>query len=102
MANEPFTGGASQGGNPGASANPKDAASDLGARVGEAGEDVYRQAVDAGRYVGRQVEEQPWLAVLAVGLLGLLLGAMMGRASVEQPRSLRDYAEDYVPRARRR
>jgi ElaB/YqjD/DUF883 family membrane-anchored ribosome-binding protein len=106
MVNEPFTSGTrpetASGGNTGASAKLRDAASDLGAQAADAGGQVYRQAADAGRYVGRQVEERPWLAVLAVGVLSLLLGAMLGRASVDQPRSLRDYAEDYVPRARRR
>ena len=54
-------------------------------QAAEVGEQVYRQAVDAGRYAGRQVEEQPWAAVIATGLLGIALGFLLGRGSVPEP-----------------
>jgi ElaB/YqjD/DUF883 family membrane-anchored ribosome-binding protein len=74
----------------------------LGAQAAEAGEQVYRQAVDVGRYASRQVEEQPWAAVIATALLGLGIGVLLGRSSVPRPRSARDYVDDYLPRTLRR
>jgi len=74
----------------------------LGAQAAEVGEQVYRQAVDAGRYAGRQVEEQPWAAVIVTGLLGLAIGLMLGRAAAPQPRTARDYVDGYLPRSMRR
>jgi len=74
----------------------------LGAQAAEVGEQVYRQAVDVGRYAGRQVEEQPWTAVIATGLLALGIGILLGRGSVPAPRSARDYVDDYLPRPLRR
>jgi ElaB/YqjD/DUF883 family membrane-anchored ribosome-binding protein len=74
----------------------------LGAQAAEVGEQVYRQAVDAGKYASRQVEEQPWIAVIATGLVALGIGVLLGRGSVPQPRSARDYVDDYLPRGLRR
>jgi ElaB/YqjD/DUF883 family membrane-anchored ribosome-binding protein len=74
----------------------------LGAQAAEVGEQVYRQAVDVGRYAGRQVEEQPWTAVIATGLLALGIGILLGRNSAPRPRTARDYVDDYLPRTLRR
>jgi hypothetical protein len=74
----------------------------LGAQAAEVGEQVYKQAVDAGRYAAEQVKEQPWTAAIAVGLLGVALGYCLGRGSVEQPRSARDYVDAYLPKNVRR
>lgn len=86
----------------GVGATVQDTARKLGAQAAEVGEQVYRQAVDAGRYAGRQVEEQPWAAVIATGLCGLLLGFLLGRGSVPEPRTTRDYVDEYLPRGLRR
>lgn len=75
-----------------------DAAQKLGGQAKDMGSQVYRQAVDAGRYAGQQIEEQPLTAMLVAGGVGLLIGFLLGRGSVEQPRSWRDYADDYLPR----
>jgi len=82
----------------GVEATVQDAVRKLGTQAAEVGEQVYRQAVDAGRYAGRQVEEQPWAAVLVTGLLGLALGILLGRSSVPPPRTPRDYVDEYLPR----
>ncbi len=74
----------------------------LSAQAAEVGEQVYRQAMDVGRYAGRQVEEQPWIAVIATGLIGLGLGVLLGRGSAPKPRSARDYVDGYLPRTLRR
>src|ERR1019366_2553737 len=74
----------------------------LGAQAAEVGEQVYRQAIDAGRYASRQVEEQPWTAVIATGLLALGIGILLGRGSVPRPRTARDYVDGYLPRNLRR
>jgi ElaB/YqjD/DUF883 family membrane-anchored ribosome-binding protein len=84
--------------NAGADATVQDAARKLGSQAAELGEQVYRQAVDAGRYAGRQVEEQPWAAVIVTGLLGLALGILVGRSTVPAPRTARDYVDEYLPR----
>jgi len=83
----------------GPAAAVQDTARKLGAQAAEVGEQVYRQAVDAGRYAGRRVEEQPWAAVVATGLLGIALGFLLGRGSVPEPRTARDYVNDYLPRS---
>jgi hypothetical protein len=83
---------------PGADGTVQDAARKLGSQAAELGEQVYRQAVDAGRYAGRQVEEQPWAAVVVTGLLGLALGILLGRSTVPAPRTARDYVDEYLPR----
>src|SRR5471030_2783255 len=75
----------------GVEATVQDTVRKLGTQAAEVGEQVYRQAVDAGRYAGRQVEEQPWAAVVVTGLLGLALGLLLGRASVPAPPTARDY-----------
>jgi ElaB/YqjD/DUF883 family membrane-anchored ribosome-binding protein len=74
----------------------------LSAQAAEVGEQVYRQAVDAGRYAGRQIEEQPWIAVIATGLIGLGIGVLLGRGSVPKPMTARDYVDGYLPRPLRR
>jgi len=71
-------------------------------QAAEVGEQVYKQAVDAGRYAAAQVKEQPWTAAVAIGLLGVALGYCLGRGSVEQPRSARDYVDAYLPKNVRR
>jgi hypothetical protein len=83
---------------PGDEATVQDAVRKLGTQAAEVGEQVYRQAVDAGRYAGRQIEEQPWAAVIVTGLLGLAVGLLLGRASVPAPRTARDYVDEYLPR----
>jgi ElaB/YqjD/DUF883 family membrane-anchored ribosome-binding protein len=80
----------------------QDAVTKLGAQAADVGGQVYQKAVDAGKYAGRQVEEQPWAAAAAIGMVGLLLGIMLGRASVPAPRTARDYVDDYLPRRLRR
>lgn len=74
----------------------------LGEQAAEVGEQVYRQAMDVGRYASRQVEEQPWIAVVATGLIGLAIGILLGRGSVPPPRTARDYVDEYLPRKLRR
>ena len=86
----------------GAAAAVHEAARELGAQEAEVGEQAYRQARDAGRYAGRQVEEQPWTAVIATGLLSLAIGFLLGRGSAPAPRTARDYVEDYLPQKLRR
>jgi ElaB/YqjD/DUF883 family membrane-anchored ribosome-binding protein len=78
-------------------ATVQEAVRKLGTQAAEVGEQVYRQAVDAGRYAGRQVEEQPWTAVIVTGLLGLAIGLLLGRSSAPAPRTARDYVDDYLP-----
>lgn len=85
-------------GDTGSEAIVQDAIRKLGNQAAEVGEQVYRQAVDAGRYAGRQVEEQPWAAVIGAGLLGLAVGILLGRSSVPAPRTARDYVDEYLPR----
>jgi ElaB/YqjD/DUF883 family membrane-anchored ribosome-binding protein len=80
----------------------QDAAAKVGAQASEIGGQVYQKAVDAGQYANRQLEEQPWVAAAAVGLIGLMIGIMLGRASVPAPRTARDYVDDYLPRRLRR
>jgi ElaB/YqjD/DUF883 family membrane-anchored ribosome-binding protein len=82
----------------GVEASVQEAVRKLGTQAAEVGEQVYRQAVDAGRYAGRQVEEQPWAAVVVTGLLGLAIGILLGRSSAPAPRSARDYVDEYLPR----
>ena len=82
----------------GADTTIPDAVRKLGSQAAEVGEIVYRQAVDAGRYGGRQIEEQPWAAVIVIGLLGLAIGVLLGRATVPAPRTARDYVDEYLPR----
>jgi hypothetical protein len=82
----------------GVEATVQDAVRKLGTQAAEVGEQVYRQAVDAGRYAGRQIEEQPWAAAMVTGLLGLALGILLGRASVPAPPTARDYVDEYLPR----
>jgi len=74
----------------------------LGAHAADVSEQVYKQAMVAGRYAGRQVEEQPWTAVIATGLLALGIGVLLGRSSVPRPRTTRDYVDGYLPRTLRR
>jgi ElaB/YqjD/DUF883 family membrane-anchored ribosome-binding protein len=81
-----------------ADATVQDAARKLGSQAAEVGDQVYRQAVGVGRYAGRQVEEQPWAAVIVTGLLGLAVGILLGRATVTAPRTARDYVDEYLPR----
>lgn len=73
----------------------------LGDQAAEAGERVYRQAIDTGKQVSRQVEEQPWGAVIVTGLLGLAIGILLGRGSVSAPRTARDRVDEYLPRSLR-
>lgn len=106
-AGEPLSGGAnSQTGVAGAAqdaaAKIQDAATKLGGQASEIGGQVYQKAVDAGQYASRQFEEQPWAAAAAIGLIGLIIGVMLGRASVPAPRSARDYVDDYLPKRLRR
>jgi hypothetical protein len=82
----------------GGDATVQDAVRKLGSQTAEIGEQVYRQAVDAGRHAGRRIEEQPWAAVIATGLLGLAIGMLLGRATVPAPRTARDYVDEYLPR----
>jgi ElaB/YqjD/DUF883 family membrane-anchored ribosome-binding protein len=83
---------------PGVEATVQDAVRKLGTQAAEVGEQVYRQAVDAGRYAGRQIEEQPWAAMIVTGLLGVAVGILLGRTSVPAPRTARDYVDEYLPR----
>jgi ElaB/YqjD/DUF883 family membrane-anchored ribosome-binding protein len=83
-------------------ASLQEAARKFGAQAADLGDQVYRQALDAGRYAGRQVTEQPWAAAVASGLLGLMVGYLLARGTEEQPRSMRDYADDYLPRQLRK
>jgi ElaB/YqjD/DUF883 family membrane-anchored ribosome-binding protein len=82
----------------------RDAARKFGAQAIDLGDQAWGQAVEAGRYVDRQVREQPWLLALATGVLGALAGAMVMRAATAaaRPRSARDYVQDYLPRQLRR
>ena len=82
----------------GVGATVRDAAQKLGDQAAEVGGQVYRQAADAGRYATRQIEEQPLAALMTVGILGVIIGFLLGRSSVEEQRSLRDYVDDYMPR----
>jgi len=75
-----------------------DAARDMGEKASEAGDRIYRQAVDAGKQVSRQVEEQPWLAALIGGGIGLVIGVMLGRASISEAPTARDRMDEYLPR----
>jgi ElaB/YqjD/DUF883 family membrane-anchored ribosome-binding protein len=81
-----------------AGAAMQDTARKLGDQAAEVGDRVYRQAVEAGKQVNRQVEEQPWGAVLVTGLLGLAIGILLGRGSVPAPRTTRDRIDEYLPR----
>ena len=81
-----------------AGAAMQDTARKLGDQAAEVGDRVYRQAVEAGKQVNRQVEEQPWGAVLVTGLLGLAIGILLGRGSVPAPRTARDRIDEYLPR----
>ena len=76
----------------------KDATQKVGAQAAEAGDQVYKQAADTGRYVARQIEEQPVATALIIGGIGLLIGFVLGRESAARPRSFMDYADDYLPR----
>lgn len=82
----------------GADATIPNAVRELGSQAAKVGEQVYRQAVDAGRYGVRQIEEQPWAVVIVTGLLGLAVGILLGRATVPAPRTARDYVDEYLPR----
>ena len=84
-----------------AGAAVQDTARKLGDQAAEVGERVYRQAVQAGKRVSRQVEEQPWGAVIVTGLLGLAIGILLGRGSVPAPRTARDRVDEYLPRSLR-
>ena len=76
----------------------KQATQKAGSQAAEAGDHIYRQAAETGRYVARQVEEQPFTSAMVLGGLGLLVGFLLGRGSVERARTWRDYADDYLPR----
>jgi ElaB/YqjD/DUF883 family membrane-anchored ribosome-binding protein len=82
----------------GAEATVQDAVRKLGSQAAEAGEQVYRPAVDAGRYAGRQIEEQTWAAVIVTGLLGLAIGVLLGRATVPALRTALGNVDEYLPR----
>jgi hypothetical protein len=73
-----------------AEATVQDAVRKLGSHAAEVGEQVCR--------AGRQIEEQPWAAVIVTGLLGLALGVLLGRATVPAPRTARDGVDEYLPR----
>jgi ElaB/YqjD/DUF883 family membrane-anchored ribosome-binding protein len=103
MTNEAMPDGTENGknGTPDVITTVREGAHKLGAQAAEVGGKVYGQAVDAGRYAGRQIEEQPWVAAVATGLVGLAIGILIGRASVPVP-TARDYVDEYLPRRLRR
>jgi ElaB/YqjD/DUF883 family membrane-anchored ribosome-binding protein len=84
-----------------AGAAVQDTARKLGDQAAAVGERVYRQAVEAGKQVSRQIEEQPWGAVIVSGFLGLAIGILLGRGSVPAPRTARDRVDEYLPRSLR-
>ena len=83
----------------------RDTARKLGTQAIEMGDQACKQAVEAGRYVDRQVREQPWLLAMASAMLGAVAGALVMRAAIaaqQRPRTTREYVEDYLPRQLRR
>jgi ElaB/YqjD/DUF883 family membrane-anchored ribosome-binding protein len=85
-----------------AAASAQDAVRKLRDQATEMGGKAYDQALEAGQYARRTVEERPWITALATGLLGLVVGALIARAATPKPRTVRDYAEEYLPRKLRR
>jgi ElaB/YqjD/DUF883 family membrane-anchored ribosome-binding protein len=82
----------------GAGAKLQDAVRKVGGQASDAGGQVYKQATDAGRYAGRQVQEQPLLALLIAGCIGAVIGYLIGREARPKRRTIRDYAQDVIPR----
>jgi len=68
----------------------------LGGQAPDMGGQVYKQAADAGRYAGQQVQEQPLAALLIAGCIGAVIGYLIGRDAPR--RTIREYAEDVIPR----
>jgi uncharacterized protein YjbJ (UPF0337 family) len=81
----------------GVGAKLQDAARKVGGQASEVGGQVYQQAADAGRYAGRQVQQQPLAALLIAGCIGVAIGCLIGYESRPQRRTIRDYAEDMIP-----
>ena len=82
----------------GVGAKLQDAARNVAGQASGLGEQVYKQAADAGRYAGRQVQEQPLAALLIAGCIGAAIGYLIGRESRPKSRTIRDYAEEVIPR----
>ena len=82
----------------GVGAKLQDAVRKVGGQASDVGGQVYKQATDAGRYAGQQVQEQPLAALLIAGCIGAVIGYLIGREARPKRRSIRDYAEDVIPR----
>jgi ElaB/YqjD/DUF883 family membrane-anchored ribosome-binding protein len=82
----------------GVGAKLQEAARKVAGQASDVGEQVYKQAADAGRYAGQQVQKQPLAALLIAGCIGAAIGYLIGRESRPKRRTIRDYAEDVIPR----
>ena len=82
----------------GVGATVQDTARKIAGQASNLGGQVYQQATDAGRYAGQQVQQQPLAALLLAGCVGAAIGYLIGRESRPKPRTIRDYAQEVLPR----
>ena len=56
-----------------------DMAQRVGSQAADVGEQAYARATQAAEYAGRQVKDEPVIAMLAAGALGIAIGYLIGR-----------------------
>ncbi len=58
-----------------------DMAQRVGSQASDLGGQAYAQGAQAAQYVGRQIKDEPVIAMLAAGALGIAIGYLIGRPS---------------------
>ena len=61
-----------------------DVAQRVGAQASDLGEQAYAQSAEAVKYVGKQIKDEPVIAMLAAGALGIAIGFLIGRPPHER------------------
>lgn len=67
-------------------------------QAAEFGEKAVTQGTKAAKYAGQQISDEPVLAMLAAGALGILVGYLIGRAPRDQAIELGRFRASYRDR----